>query len=125
MKKQKKTALLFSTILLPLSVIIVQAFLVVSLASNVEAISISRGDVGLPTTNADEALKATLNGVYTIAGVIAVVAIVIAGFMMIIADGDSQKVATARRMIIYAVVGLAVILFAFLITGIIQGIGRK
>lgn len=75
--------------------------------------------------NADNIVKQTLNGVYVIVSIIAVLMIVLAGIRITIADGDSSKVAAARQTIIYAVVGLAIVGSAFIITGIVQGIGTK
>jgi type IV secretory pathway VirB2 component (pilin) len=64
-------------------------------------------------------LKNILNAVYSISGLIAVLIIVICGVMIITADGDSQKVATARTGIIYALIGLVIIISAFIITGVV------
>lgn len=65
-----------------------------------------------------------LNGVYAVIGSIAVLIIVICGIMIITSDGDSQKVATARRGIIYALIGLLIIFSAFIITGVVLGLGK-
>ena len=80
---------------------------------------------GLTPRNGDDIVAKTLNGVYTIVAIVAVIVIVLAGIRIITADGDSSKVAAARQTIIYAVVGLAVVGSAFIITGIVQGIGTK
>jgi len=72
---------------------------------------------------ADKAITGTLNGVYTVAAIIAVITIIVSGVSIIIADGDSQKVATSRKAIIYACAGLVIVGSAFIITGIVQGIG--
>lgn len=80
---------------------------------------------GLQPRSGDDIVAKTLTGVYAIASFIAVLAIVIAGIAIITADGDAAKVATARKAIIYAVVGLAIIGSAFIITGIVQGIGTR
>lgn len=47
-----------------------------------------------------------------VAGVVAVMIIIIAGISMITAGGDSQKFANGRNTIIFAVVGLIVIILA-------------
>jgi hypothetical protein len=52
--------------------------------------------------------KATLI-IATIAGIAAVIIVVIGGFMLVTANGDSQKVAQARTAIIGAAVGLVLI----------------
>lgn len=91
-------------------------------------IELTPGDAakaGLKNKSTDNIVKQTLNGVYTVAAIIAVLVIVLAGIRIITADGDSGKIAAARQTIIYAVVGLAIIGSAFIITGIVQGVGTK
>lgn len=80
---------------------------------------------GLTPRSGDDIVAKTLNGVYAIVAIVAVIVIVLAGIRIIIADGDSAKVASARQTIIYAVVGLAVVGSAFIITGIVLGIGTR
>lgn len=74
-------------------------------------------------TTDDALLTNILNIVYSVIGMIAVLIIVICGIMITTSDGDSQKVATARRGIIYALVGLLIVVSAFIITGVIQNLG--
>lgn len=45
-------------------------------------------------------------------GVVSVIAIIIGGFRYIISSGESQEVSTAKRTILYAVIGLVVALTA-------------
>ncbi len=80
---------------------------------------------GLQVKSSNTIVVQTLNGVYALVGIIAVVVIVLAGIRIITADGDSSKVAGARQTIIYAVVGLVVVGSAFIITGIVQGVGTN
>lgn len=47
-----------------------------------------------------------------IAGVAAVIAMIVGGFMYVLAGGDAAKAATARNTLIYAAVGLVVIVLA-------------
>jgi hypothetical protein len=47
-----------------------------------------------------------------LAGISAVLLIIISGFMYVTANGDSSKLNTARTTIIYAVVGLIIVLLA-------------
>jgi hypothetical protein len=56
-------------------------------------------------------LKAA-NIMATISGIVAVFIIMLAGFVMITAAGDSSKVSTARKTIVYTIVGLIVIVLA-------------
>lgn len=67
------------------------------------------------------AIQRILNGVYQIAGVVAVLVIIIAGIRFITGGDNSDTVASARKAIIYACVGLVVIASAFIITNFIVG----
>lgn len=80
---------------------------------------------GLTPKSADNIVTQTLNGVYGIVAIIATITIVLAGIRFITADGDASKIAAARQTIIYAVVGLAIVGSAFIITGVIQGVGTR
>lgn len=46
------------------------------------------------------------------AGAAAVIMIIISGIQFVISHGDSSGVATARKTLIYAIVGIAVVIFA-------------
>jgi Type IV secretion system pilin len=84
------------------------------------------GQQGIITSLSDsDIVSRTLNVVYSLVAVIAVIAIIAAGIMIITSDGDAQKVATGRKAIIYASIGLVITASAFIITGIIQGIATK
>jgi hypothetical protein len=61
------------------------------------------------------------NVVFAIFGAIAVIVVIWAGIQMIISQGNSEKVAQARRSIIYAIAGLVVISFAQVIVWFING----
>ena len=73
---------------------------------------------GIPTASSFS-LKNILNAVYFWAGVIAVIIIIIAGFMYVTAVNNQQQVARAKNAILGAVIGLVVILLAFAITNIL------
>lgn len=86
------------------------------------AATLNRVNVGVPKVNANNASIITiLNTVYFWAGLIAVVVIVIAGFIFVTSRGDSQQVTRARNAILGAVIGLVVVLLAFTITQFILG----
>ncbi len=84
---------------------------------------INPGDIGLknPVTNADTAFHNILNTVYVWAGIIAILVIIIAGIMYTVSQGEQAKITRAKDMIIGAVVGLIVILMAFIITQYVLG----
>jgi hypothetical protein len=80
-----------------------------------------KNELGLPLLNADDLVRNGLNLTYYIAGIVAVIVIVIAGIMYATSLGDSGRVTRAKNMILYAVIGLAVLLAAFAITNFVIG----
>ena len=75
-----------------------------------------------PGKKSDNVVADILNGVYQIAAIIAVLMIVLSGVRYIISDGDPGRIQSARKGIIYALVGLVIIGSAFIITGVITGL---
>lgn len=70
----------------------------------------------------DELVAKLIGWVKMMAFAIVGLVIVWAGFSYATAGGDPQKIETAKRMLLYAVIGLAVILLAESILKTIQGI---
>jgi hypothetical protein len=58
------------------------------------------------------ALKDVLSIVFEIVGALALLMIVVSGLRYVLAAGDPQKISKAKRGIIYALVGLAIAIFA-------------
>ena len=80
------------------------------------------GEVNIPDElTADEILQNGLNIAYFLAGVIAVITIIVGGIMYATSSGDSGAVAKAKNLILYSVVGLILVLSAFAITNFIIG----
>lgn len=79
------------------------------------------GQVNIPTLSGDDLLNNILNLFYFIAGITAVIVIIIAGLAYATSGGDSGKVAKAKNQILFAVVGLVVVLLAFSITNFVIG----
>jgi cytochrome bd-type quinol oxidase subunit 2 len=75
----------------------------------------------IPTNSANAVLNGALNIFYVASGVVAVVVIIIAGYMYVTSQGDSAAVAKAKNAILYAVIGLVVILLAFGVTWFVIG----
>jgi TRAP-type C4-dicarboxylate transport system permease small subunit len=78
-------------------------------------ITITPGDLNLSDTaprgtSAD--ITAILNLVYMIAGIVAVIAIIIAGIRYTTSNGDSSQVQAAKNMTFYSVIGLVVVIIA-------------
>ena len=56
----------------------------------------------------------------SIAGAIAIIFIVIAGIKLVTSSGDEKKLASATGTLTYAIIGLAVVVLAFVIIRLIQ-----
>ncbi len=77
-------------------------------------------ETGLPRIGAGDAqVKVISQLAFMVIGVIAVVVIMLAGFKLIISNGDPQGLAKARQTLIYAIVGLIVAVSAELIIGFV------
>jgi len=74
---------------------------------------------GAPTEIGDSQLATILGTVYLIAGIVAVIAIIIGGIRYIASNGDSSGIQSAKNTILYAVVGLVVVIAAASITGFV------
>ena len=75
----------------------------------------------LPHDSSYEILAGTLNTVYFVAGALAVIVIILAGYQFSTAVYDPSKIAIAKNALLYAVVGLVVIIMAFFITQFVMG----
>lgn len=75
----------------------------------------------LPVQTADSFFVSALGLVYWIGGVIAVIVIIIAGYSYVTSAGDAGAITKAKNSILYGVIGLVVVLMAFVITRIVIG----
>ncbi len=73
------------------------------------------------TIGSNQLLLNVLNIAYFAAGVIAVIVIILSGYSFATAVYDPGKVEKARNAILYAVVGLIVVITAFIITQFVIG----
>lgn len=64
-------------------------------------------------------IQNVVNTLLFVVGMAAVIVVVIAGFRMVTANGDSQAVAKARSSIIYALVGIVVAVSAYAVVNFI------
>ncbi len=69
----------------------------------------------------DNGLESALNLLSFVAGIIAVLMIMLAGLRYITSQGDSQKVSQAKNAIIYAAIGIVVVALAQLIVRFVLG----
>lgn len=94
------------------------------LAQFAQQIKINAGDLGLknaPQQFGEAQVQAILGTVYLVAGIVAVLAIIIGAVRFMAANGEAAKVATAKNVISYAVVGLVVVLMAAAMTNWVIG----
>lgn len=79
----------------------------------------------VPNVQADSVhLQTIINTVLSIMGATAALIIVIAGFRYIVSQGQPNETATARNAILYASIGLVVIIAAFAIVNfVVLGVG--
>lgn len=86
------------------------------------SIKVNPGDIGYSgyVKNASNGtISAVMSTVYWAAGIVAVLVIIVAGFIFITSKGDANKIAQAKNAILYAVIGLVVVLVAFIITQLV------
>lgn len=85
--------------------------------------TINPNDIGLKgqITDPNTAIANVLNTVYMWAGIIAVIVIIIAGIFYTTSTANPSQTKRARETIIYTVVGLIVIIMAFVITQFVLG----
>lgn len=77
--------------------------------------------VGVPVLTGDQVLQNGLNIAYFVAGIVAVIVIIIGGIMYATSAGDSGNVTKAKNLILYAVAGLVIVLAAWGITNFLIG----
>ena len=84
---------------------------------------LSPGQVGVPDNGdiGQAQLDGILNAVYFVAGFVAVVVIIIGSINYVTSSGDSNKATKAKDTILYAAIGLVVVMSAFVITNYVIG----
>ncbi len=79
----------------------------------------STNDYGVYDGTAANVLKEAFNLVYYIAGAIAVIMIIVGGLNYVTSSGDPGRMTKAKNTLLYAVIGLVVIIAAWAITNFI------
>lgn len=78
--------------------------------------------LNLPDTRLGESqLDAVFNIVFTLAGSIATIFIIVGALRYALATGDPQKLEQAKKTVLYAIVGLVVTVLAFALVNFIIG----
>lgn len=82
-----------------------------------KGISISASEINYNGTTTDSAVLGNiLNTVYLWAGIIAVIVLVVAGYFYVVSGDNPNQITRAKNTILGALIGLAIVLFAFIIT---------
>ncbi len=84
---------------------------------------IDPGAIGItnPAKNADTVVMGVLTTVYMWAGIVSVVVIVIAGYLYVTSAADASQTKRAKDAVLYALVGLIVVMMAFVVTQYVVG----
>jgi hypothetical protein len=85
------------------------------------AAKVNPNDVGISRVDASDAINGILTTVYFAAGVTAVIVIIICGILYSTSQGDASKTKRAKDGILYSIVGLVVVIMAFVITNFVIG----
>lgn len=83
---------------------------------------VSADEVKLPRTGADDqVIRTVLQLTFGVIGAITVLFIIITALKMVVSQGDPQAIAKARQSLIYAAVGLIIVISAQLIVTFMIG----
>lgn len=78
---------------------------------------------GLPEATDDESIRTTIVNIITAVlnflALIAVIVIIIAGIRLIVSQGEEEQKEKAKKTILYAIIGLVIVLFARVIVGLV------
>ena len=91
------------------------------------AVSVKTGDGksinvdNVPTNSADSVLNGVLGTVYWVAGIVAVLVIIVAGIYYTTSNGNPAQVSRAKNAIIAGLTGLVLVVMAFTLTQFIVG----
>jgi len=75
----------------------------------------------VPKISAGTVLSNGLNVIYFALGAVAIIVIIVAGILYISSAGNASQITRAKNALLYAIVGLVVVLLAFVITQFIAG----
>lgn len=74
---------------------------------------------GIPQMTGDELLHNGLNLMYFLAGIVAIITMIIGGLMYIISNGDAARITKGKNLVTYSIVGLIIVLSAFAVTNFV------
>jgi len=84
---------------------------------------IDPGSIGLqnPPTDANSVLANVLTIVYTWTGIVCIIIVIVGGYLYVTSASNASQVKRAKDAIIGAVIGLVIIMMAFVITQFVLG----
>jgi hypothetical protein len=97
------------------------SWIIDTLAAATSKPNLTGSSIGVSNVSADKVLAGTLAVVYWVAGIAAVIVIIVAGIIYATSDGNSSRIERAKNAIVYSIIGLIVILGAFVITSTVIG----
>lgn len=113
------TALVFS-VFMPLVLPVSAQDIPLGLDEGLQAGEKAASEGNLPATgNAVAVITTVINFILGLIGVVAVLFLIIAGAMYITAFGDENKASKAKRMILYVVMGLIIIVISAIIVNLV------
>jgi len=87
-----------------------------------DGITATGGSCGSGSTDMNALIKNIINIFSWIVGIAAVIMVIWGGFSFITSSGDPQKAAKARNTILYALIGLVIVVMAQLIVRFVVGL---
>jgi len=80
-----------------------------------DALAGSIGGKGLSTRSVSEILLSVIDWALIIIGLLGVLTFIYAGYLYLTAQGEEDKISTAKRVVIWAVAGIAVAVLGFVV----------
>lgn len=97
------------------------ALMVVPLMASAQWQEPEAGDSGLPEdSNVNELLIRIINVLLAVAGLVAVVFLIIGGFRYITAGGNEEAAEAGKKTIVNAIIGIVVIILSFVIVRVVS-----
>ena len=76
----------------------------------------------LTATSLEDKIITLVNYVISIIAIVAVVMIIYAGYLYVSSGGDEKKLGQAKSLILYAVIGLVVVIVSYSIVGFVNSL---
>lgn len=70
-----------------------------------------------------EAVVSGINYLLTFLGLLVVAMIIYAGVLFVTAQGDEKQIEKAKKMIMWSIVGMIIVMFSFAIVKVVAGVG--